>query len=159
MADITVLVCEEDFDSQQLNQRLHQDYYGAQVNFVGYVRDKQLADGSREQVQSLTLEHYPGMTEKVITQICQQAASQWPIGAVCVVHRVGRLLKSEQIVYVGVASEHRSDSFAACEFIMDLLKTQAPFWKKEEKNQQAYWVAAKVTDTEKALAWKTTKSD
>ena len=153
MATINILVSTDDFDAGQLLQQAQQTCYGAQASFIGYVRDKQLADGRFENIHALTLEHYPGMTEKVIKQIALQAVEKWPLGHITVVHGVGRLLKGEQIVFVAVASEHRGAAFAGCEFIMDLLKTRAPFWKKEEKDQQSYWVEAKRSDEDKAQAW------
>src|SRR5690242_16926067 len=99
---------------------------GAVASFVGVVRG-----GEEDEIVAMTLEHYPGMTERALMEILQQAQQRWDVVAARVIHRVGRLLPGEQIVFVGVASRHRGEAFAACEFIMDFLKTRAPFWKKE----------------------------
>ncbi len=121
---------------------------GAVVTFVGRVRDFSGAASRR-----LWLEHYPGMTEKVITDIVAQAQARWPIQKTRVIHRIGELTPGDQIVLVGVSAAHRQDAFDACAFIMDFLKTQAPFWKKEGD----HWVAAKQSDLKAAHAW--TESD
>lgn len=123
---------------------------GAVVTFSGLVRD--LNQGLS--VSSLTLEHYPGMTEKALAQIVEQAKSRWNIINCTVIHRIGELKLSEQIVFVGVACLHRQDAFAACEFIMDYLKNAAPFWKKEctaDKNSR--WLAAQQTDLDACKKW------
>jgi molybdopterin synthase catalytic subunit len=101
----------------------------------------------------MTLEHYPGMTDKALADIVAQAQSRWTLLGVRVIHRVGRLLPGERIVFVGVASSHRHDAFAACEFIMDYLKTQAPFWKREETAAGARWVDARESDDAAAQRW------
>lgn len=101
----------------------------------------------------MTLEHYPGMTENALAEIVQQARARWTLRRVRVIHRVGRLLPGERIVFVGVASAHRGEAFAACEFIMDYLKTQAPFWKKEETPAGARWVEARDADDTAARRW------
>lgn len=119
---------------------------GAVASFVGLVRQ----DG---EVRAMTLEHYPGMTEQALAEIVAQAQSRWQLRGVKVIHRIGRLLPGERIVFVGVASAHRGDTFAACEFIMDYLKTRAPFWKKEETPAGARWVDARETDDHAALRW------
>lgn len=123
---------------------------GAVVTFVGKVRDFNQGDN----VSGLTLEHYPGMTEKSLAKILVEAESRWAIQAVKVIHRIGELALGEQIVFVGVASAHRGDAFQACEFIMDYLKTQAPFWKKEATEEGSHWVDARETDTTAADRWK-----
>jgi molybdopterin synthase catalytic subunit len=122
---------------------------GAVVAFVGTVRD--LNDGV--QVAAMELEHYPGMTEKALDDIAAQAAARWPLFATLVIHRVGPLLPLDQIVLVAVTAAHRGDAFAACEFIMDYLKTEAPFWKKEDTPDGARWVDARVTDDTARARW------
>ncbi len=102
----------------------------------------------------MTLEHYPGMTEDALAEIVASARQRWALRRVRVIHRVGRLLPGERIVFVGVAASHRHDAFAACEFIMDYLKTQAPFWKKEETAAGARWVDARESDDIAANRWK-----
>lgn len=123
---------------------------GAVVTFVGKVRDFNQGDN----VSGLTLEHYPGMTEKSLAKILVEAESRWSIQGVKVIHRIGELALGDQIVFVGVASAHRGDAFQACEFIMDYLKTQAPFWKKEATEEGSHWVDARETDTTAADRWK-----
>jgi molybdopterin synthase catalytic subunit len=123
---------------------------GAVASFVGLVRGGAEAAGG---VSAMTLEHYPGMTEKSLADIVEQACTRWELRRVRVIHRIGRLLPGERIVFVGVASAHRRDAFAACEFIMDYLKTQAPFWKKEETPAGARWVDARETDDAAAARW------
>lgn len=122
---------------------------GAVVAFVGTVRD--LNNGA--QVAAMELEHYPGMTEKALDDIAAQAAARWPLFATLVIHRVGPLLPLDQIVLVAVTAAHRGDAFAACEFIMDYLKTEAPFWKKEDTPDGARWVDARVTDDTARARW------
>ncbi len=122
---------------------------GAVVTFTGRVRNK----NEGKDVTSLTLEHYPGMTEKSLAKIISQAKERWRIGRVKVIHRVGKLVIGDQIVFVGVTSKHRQDAFAANEFIMDYLKIKAPFWKKENTNQGEQWLAAKTSDENKAAKW------
>jgi molybdopterin synthase catalytic subunit len=123
---------------------------GALASFVGLVRSEN--DGSG--VSAMTLEHYPGMTEKALEGICAEASARWNILETLVVHRVGALKPGERIVLVGVTSAHRGEAFAACEFIMDYLKTRAPFWKKEQTAEGARWVEAKATDDQAAERWK-----
>jgi molybdopterin synthase catalytic subunit len=122
---------------------------GAVVTFLGTVRD--MNDGS--QVQGMTLEHYPGMTEKSLEEIIKQAKSRWDLYKTLVIHRVGPLLPEDQIVLVVVTSAHRGEAFAACEFIMDYLKTAAPFWKKEATPEGSKWVDARVTDDAALARW------
>ena len=119
------------------------------MNFLGAVRD--MNDGS--QVKGMTLEHYPGMTEKALQEILDQAKARWDIYQTLVIHRVGPLLPEDQIVLVVVTSAHRGEAFAACEFIMDYLKTAAPFWKKEDTPEGARWVDARVTDDAAMARW------
>ena len=125
---------------------------GAVASFVGTVRERGHPAGG-EPVQALELEHYPGMTEKSIEAMIDAAHARFDIRGACVVHRVGRLLPGDQIVLVAVASAHRGQAFQACEFIMDYLKTQAPFWKKETTPSGARWVDARVADDEALARW------
>ena len=122
---------------------------GAVVSFLGLVRD--LDHGSR--IDSLYLEHYPGMTESSIGAIVQEASSRWSVMDSTVIHRVGELRASEQIVMVAVASAHRKDAFEACEFIIDFLKTRSPIWKKERTEAGSSWVASRKSDFETAAGW------
>ncbi|MEX1057066.1 MAG: molybdopterin synthase catalytic subunit MoaE [Natronospirillum sp.] len=124
---------------------------GAVVTFVGRLRD--LNEGST--VQTLTLEHYPGMTERSLRRLEEEARQSWTLGRVSIVHRVGTLAPADQIVWVGVTSPHRAAAFAACEFIMDALKTDAPFWKKETTSQGERWVDARNSDQERRQRWLT----
>jgi molybdopterin synthase catalytic subunit len=128
---------------------------GAVASFVGVVRDRNDGDA----VATLTLEHYPGMTEKAIEAIAAEARSRWDIIDVTVVHRVGELKPLDQIVLVVVAGGHRGDAFAACEFIMDYLKTRAPFWKKEQTPEGPRWVDARTSDDAAADRWTEPKQD
>jgi len=122
---------------------------GAIVSFVGLARD--LNEGSG--VYAMTLEHYPGMTEKALAALVDDACARWTLLDVTVIHRVGRLLPGDPIVLVAVAGQHRGEAFAACEFIMDYLKTQAPFWKKEETPEGERWVEARASDDAAAARW------
>jgi len=122
---------------------------GAVATFLGCVRD--LNEGAA--VTRMTLEHYPGMTERALEAICDEALRRWALLDIRVVHRVGPLAPGEAIVLVAVAGAHRGEAFAACEFVMDYLKTRAPFWKKEETPQGARWVEARATDDEAAARW------
>jgi len=146
-----ILVQEADFDTQQQYQALQQDcpQIGAIVTFVGLMRDFNEGD----KVSSLFLEHYSGMTEKVLEDIRQQAMQRWQLYQIRIVHRVGELAPSDQIVFVGVSSAHRGDAFAACEFVMDFLKTQAPFWKREQTPEGSRWVEARQSDDQAADRW------
>ncbi len=122
---------------------------GAIVAFVGLVRD--FNDG--DNVSSLFLEHYPGMTEKVLQDICSEARSRWSLHNIRIIHRIGALQPADQIVLVGVSSAHRGDAFSACEFIMDFLKTRAPFWKKEQTPTGDRWIDTRDTDSDAAVRW------
>jgi molybdopterin synthase catalytic subunit len=122
---------------------------GAVACFLGTVRD--LNDGRA--VAAMELEHYPGMTEKSLERIVAEAGRRWPIADALVVHRFGQLLPTDQIVLVAVASSHRGDAFEACEFIMDYLKTEAPFWKKERTDAGEHWVDARLTDDAALGKW------
>ena len=122
---------------------------GAVAAFIGTVRDV----NAEASVSSMTLEHYPGMTEKALASIVAEAKARWSIAEALVIHRVGPLQPADQIVLVAVTGAHRGEAFAACEFIMDYLKTRAPFWKKEETPDGARWVDARVSDDEAAARW------
>lgn len=122
---------------------------GAVASFVGLARDSN--DGS--EVTAITLEHYPGMTEKALAAVVDAANARWRLLDATVIHRVGRLLPGDPIVLVAVAASHRGDAFAACEFIMDYLKTAAPFWKKEETPEGERWVEARASDDAAAARW------
>ena len=129
--------------------RLSEQSVGAVVSFIGQVRD--LNDG--DEIQTLTLEHYPGMTEKALEAIENEAKARWSVLESRIIHRVGTLKPQDQIVLVAVSSAHRGDAFKACEFIMDFLKTQAPFWKKEVTNKGERWVEAKLSDEVAQSKW------
>ncbi|KFA59901.1 molybdenum cofactor biosynthesis protein MoaE [Gilliamella sp. wkB18] len=120
---------------------------GAVVTFMGKVRCFE------KHMLSLFLEHYAGMTEKVLTNIISQARERWKLSRIAVIHRIGEISVNEQIVFVGVSSAHRSDAFAAAEFIMDVLKNQAPFWKKERTENGDVWIDAKKSDIESLKKW------
>ena len=122
---------------------------GATAVFVGSMRDF----NESQNVHTMTLEHYPGMTEKQIETILQEAASRWDVQSATVIHRVGELCPGEQIVFVGVASAHRGDAFDACEYIIDYLKTRATFWKKEKSEEGTRWLETRQSDIESADAW------
>jgi len=168
---MAISVQQDDFDAGAEIAALSagREDIGAVASFVGLVRgaEKVMRSGIFESVPghsdgcgdaadvvtdvatnvaAMTLEHYPGMTEKALAGIVAEAESRWRLGAVRVIHRIGRLLPGDRIVFVGVAAAHRGDAFAACEFIMDYLKTRAPFWKKEETPQGARWVDARDDD-------------
>ncbi len=149
---MTVRVQKEDFDIGVEIAALRQDNprIGAVASFIGTVRNVNEGDP----VSELTLEHYPGMTEKAIEAIITDARTRWKIDEVLVIHRIGMLKPGDQIVLVIVASAHRGAAFAACEFIMDYLKTQAPFWKKEQTSAGERWVDARASDDASAERWR-----
>lgn len=151
MARLSVVVEEQDFCPSKLQSALLDgaNEEGAVVTFTGYVR----ASNAARDVYTMELEHYPGMTEKSINNILVEAAQRWPISAATAVHRIGKLAPGEQIVWVGACSAHREAAFAACEFIMDYLKTRAPFWKKELGTTGEHWVDARGSDGERASRW------
>lgn len=146
-----VTIQTEDFDlSAEVAALRAEDFgVGAVVAFVGTVRDHSDAQG----VSAMELEHYPGMTEKAIQAMIDAAKQRFELRAVRVIHRIGRLLPQDQIVLVAVTATHRGPAFQACEFLMDYLKTQAPFWKKEHTPQGARWVDARVADDAAAQRW------
>jgi molybdopterin synthase catalytic subunit len=147
-----VRVQEADFDSGKELEALMRGRrdVGAVASFVGIVRDAN--EGAR--VSGMTLEHYPGMTEKALEGICAEARARWDLTDTLVIHRVGPLRPGDRIVLVGVASAHRGDAFAACEFIIDYLKTRAPFWKREDTPEGPRWVEARPSDDTAAEKWK-----
>ena len=140
-----ISVQREDFDVgfELKNLSKQSQKIGAVASFVGLVRDVEM-----------TLEHYPGMTERAIAKIVEEARARWQVMDCTVIHRYGALKPNDQIVLVAVASAHRGDAFEACEFIMDYLKTQAPFWKKEQGAEGPRWVEAKSSDDQAAERWK-----
>ena len=146
-----VRIQTEDFDlSQEIKQlRAGDARVGAVATFVGTVRDRN--DGS--EVAAMTLEHYPGMTEKSLEEIIERAKARWDIFDVLIIHRVGPLNIEDQIVLTAVTSAHRGEAFAACEYVMDYLKTLAPFWKKEDTPEGARWVDARLSDDEALKKW------
>jgi molybdopterin synthase catalytic subunit len=148
---IDVRVQREDFSLQAESATLRalSSNTGALVTFSGLVRD--LHDGIA--VRALTLEHYPGMTEKSLRAIAEEAAARWPLQGLIIIHRIGQLPATAQIVFVGVSSAHRQAAFSACEFVMDYLKTRAPFWKKCHAADGEYWVDAKQSDDSAAQRW------
>jgi len=146
-----IRVQKEDFDVAAEIAALSDGNHaiGGIALFVGLVRD--LAEG--ETVSAMTLEHYPGMTEKMLAEIEAEANSRWPLEASLIVHRTGRLEPGDRIVLVATASPHRGAAFEACQFLMDWLKTKAPFWKKEDTAAGARWVDARESDDEAARRW------
>lgn len=148
---IRVSIQAEDFDvSAELSElRKNSNSVGGIASFVGVMRDANEGDA----VLSMTLEHYPGMTESSIRKIIEDACRRWPIHALTVIHRVGELRPGEQIVLVAVAAAHRGEAFSACEFVMDYLKTRAPFWKKEKLGDSERWVEARKSDEDAAKRW------
>lgn len=147
---VRIQECDFDLSAEVAALRKANRQIGAITVFLGTVRD--MNEGS--EVQGMTLEHYPGMTEKALEEIVEQAKSRWKIGDALVVHRVGHLLPKDQIVLVVVTSAHRGEAFSACEFIMDYLKTAAPFWKKEQTLDGGRWVDARVSDDAAMARWK-----
>jgi molybdopterin synthase catalytic subunit len=148
----TIRVQRDDFDAGREIDALTRGRrdVGAVASFTGLVRDAN--DGAS--IRSMTLEHYPGMTESALEAICAEAAARWNVLDAVVIHRVGPLVPGDRIVLVAVASAHRGDAFAACEFIMDYLKTRAPFWKKEGTPEGERWVEARSSDDDAASRWK-----
>lgn len=150
---MSISIQQHDFDVAVELAALRADNsgIGALVSFTGLVRDVSGGD----HINKLTLEHYPGMSEKALGAILGQAHARWNLIASRVIHRVGELLPSEQIVFVATAAAHRRDAFDAAEFIMDYLKTSAPFWKKEHTHQGEAWLETKAADMERTMRWKT----
>ena len=146
-----ISVRQDDFDvsSELAVLRAQDPRIGAVVSFVGTVRD--MNDGAS--VSEMELEHYPGMTEQALANIVEQARGRWPLFGARVIHRVGPLKPLEQIVLVACAAAHRGEAFDACEFIIDYLKTEAPFWKKEQTPDGARWVDARESDDSARAKW------
>lgn len=142
-----IRIQQEDFDLNDEIEALTNEGVGAVASFVGVVRGD-------ETLMSLTLEHYPGMTEREIASHIEEAASRWPLLGATIIHRVGTLKPGERIVLVVTASSHRGAAFEACEFLMDYLKTRAPFWKREDRGGESAWVEARASDDEAAERWK-----
>jgi molybdopterin synthase catalytic subunit len=149
MARVSIQAHDFDLADEIAALRAHDARVGAVCSFIGTVRDR--SDGAA--VSSMELEHYPGMTEKSIEAMIDEAQRRFDIYGARVVHRVGLLQPADQIVMVAVTSAHRGESFKACEFLMDYLKTQAPFWKKEQTPGGAHWVDARVTDDAALQRW------
>ncbi|MES9936255.1 MAG: molybdopterin synthase catalytic subunit MoaE [Sedimenticola sp.] len=147
-----IKVQTEPFDIAQVQDELRADNpaIGAVVSFVGLMRDMNEGD----QVATMTLEHYPGMTEKALEEIVQEADERWELMGIRVIHRVGELNPLDPIVIVAVASAHRGEAFQACEFVIDYLKTRAPFWKKEKTADGERWVDARHSDSDAEARWK-----
>ena len=148
---MSVSIQHEDFDVGVVIAELRatSNNVGAMVSFVGLVRDSSYD----EKVENILVEHYPGMSEKALHKIIEEARQRWDLLAVKVIHRVGTLGPNDQIVLVATASSHRGHAFSACEFIIDYLKTDAPFWKKEVKNQGGEWVVTKDGDVQRMERW------
>ena len=147
-----IRIQQQDFDIAAFNRELlaERNDVGAIASFIGLVRDLE-----GDSLQQMTLEHYPGMTEKALQDIAEKARQRWKIIDLGIIHRVGALAPADQIVLVSVLSAHRADAFEACEFIMDYLKTDAPFWKKELSDQGAKWVKSRKSDIFAQKKWDT----
>ncbi len=146
---IKINIQPEDFDVTSEIKSLRGRAIGAIATFSGIVRE----NSDSKSLISLTLEHYPGMSEKALDKIARQAMQEWPIESVRIIHRIGRLTPEDNIVFVGCASAHRHAAFDGCRFIMDFLKTDAPFWKAEETKQGTVWVSQRETDTSAKQGW------
>ena len=155
----TIRIQAEPFDAGEESRRLRagRSDVGALVSFEGLCRDHDGAAGPA--VRAMELEHYPGMTEASIADMVAQARGRWPLQGVTVIHRIGQLLPGDPIVLVAVTSVHRQAAFQACAFLMDYLKTQAPFWKKETTDAGAHWVDARESDDAALAAWGITSSN
>ena len=151
MSAVRIQTADFDLSAELAALRAQDARVGAVVSFLGTVRD--MNDGAS--VAEMELEHYPGMTEQSIARIIDEAKARWPVYGAVVVHRVGPLLPLDQIVLVACSAAHRGDAFAACEFIIDYLKTEAPFWKKEQTPDGARWVDARVSDDHAKAKWAT----
>ena len=149
---IKVKIQNEDFDVSEETKFLQQNNTGAIVNFVGIVRG--FDEKNNRIIHSMKLEHYPGMTESEIEKIIFESYKRWELTGITVIHRVGNLKPSDKIVFVGVSSKHRQNAFDGCNFIMDWLKTKAPFWKVEENNNERNWVSFNISDNQALKKWK-----
>ena len=148
---IKIRIQNEDFDVSEETKILQKNNTGAIVSFVGVVRGYD--DKDDQKINSMTLEHYSGMTESEIEKIIVESYKRWELTGVTVIHRVGELKPSDQIVFVGVSSKHRQNAFDGCNFIMDWLKTKAPFWKVEENNNKKNWVSFNDSDNQALKKW------
>ncbi|RFC33373.1 MAG: molybdopterin synthase subunit MoaE [Candidatus Nitrotoga sp. SPKER] len=148
---MSVLIQEEDFDlaSELTTLRSGNSKVGAMVSFVGLVRDF----SHNETIESIYLEYYPGMTEKALNKIISEATERWSLINVRVIHRIGQLFANDQIVLVATTALHRGEAFAGCEFIIDYLKTAAPFWKKEQTREGSQWLETRETDVKRMEHW------
>ena len=144
-----------DFDPGAELERLRDPAHGAIASFVGIVRDFSATDA----VDQLVIEHYSGMTQRVLGELAEQACTRWPLGGVSIIHRVGTLEAGDRIVWVGVSSRHREAAFDACRFLIDRLKTDAPFWKQERGSKGARWVESRAQDSQAASAWDAPAAD
>ena len=148
---IKIRIQNEDFDVSEETKLLQKNNTGAIVSFVGVVRGYD--EKNDQKINSMTLEHYSGMTESEIEKIIVESYKRWELTGVTVIHRVGELIPSDQIVFVGVSSKHRQNAFDGCNFIMDWLKTKAPFWKVEENNNEKNWVSFNDADNQALKKW------
>ncbi len=144
---IRISLQQEDFDLGAETQPMQAGNVGAVVTFTGYVRDVD------ERLKYMEIEHYPGMTEASLHKISEQAFVRWSLAQICIIHRYGRLVPGAQIMMVATAARHRSDAFLAAEFLMDYLKSRAPFWKKEVTEISDHWVAARAEDEDALSRW------
>ena len=149
---VKIKIQNEDFDVSEETKILQKNNTGAIVSFVGVVRGYD--EKNDQKINSMTLEHYSGMTESEIEKIIVESYKRWELTGVTVIHRVGELIPSDQIVFVGVSSKHRQNAFDGCNFIMDWLKTKAPFWKVEENNNEKNWVSFNDADNQALKKWK-----
>ena len=152
---MAIYIQKELFEVEKIisNIRKNKPLIGAVVSFIGYVREFNGNDIKAKKLKQMDLEHYPGMTEKELMRIELNAKSRWDLEDICIIHRVGKLLPSEPIVAVIVASQHRKNAFEACEFIIDFLKTDAPFWKKEISDRDQLWVQDSSEDYKRKNNW------
>ena len=148
---VKIKIQNNDFDVSKETKILQENQTGAIVSFVGVVRG--FDEKINSVIESMTLEHYPGMTELEIKKIVKQSYERWDITGATVIHRIGKLLPTDQIVFVGVSSRHRQNAFDSCNFIMDWLKTRAPFWKVEENGNQKKWVDYNLSDDDATKKW------
>ena len=151
---MTICIQKDPFDTEKIisNLRKNKPTIGAVVSFIGYVRDYN-KDINTKKLKQMELEHYPGMTEKALVEIELNAKTRWILEDIFIIHRIGTLLPGDPIVAVVVASQHRKNAFEACEFIIDFLKTDAPFWKKEISDQGELWVQNRAEDNQKKASW------
>ena len=149
-SEVKIKIQKQSFNVEKESMLLLKKNTGAIVNFIGTVR---CLSKNNNKISSIVLEHYPGMTENEILKIANKAIKKWDVNYVTIIHRIGKLLPSEKIVYVGVSSKHRQDAFNACNFIMDFLKTEATFWKLEEFENTKQWVTQNKKDNKALEKW------